>query len=111
MDISEAQKDVDTWIRTYGNRYFDEMTNLANLMEETGELASLMSRHFGEQSFKEGKKPKDIHSALSDEMADILWIILALSNQMNIDLNEALMNNIRKKTERDSDRHLRNEKL
>lgn len=109
MDITlrEAQEKVDTWIRTIGVRYYNELTNLGILMEETGELARLMVRQYGEQSFKETDKQKD----LADEMADVLWVLLCLANQTGVDLTAALEKNFEKKTGRDKERHADNEKL
>ncbi len=107
MTISEAQKTVDDWIKKYGVRYFSQLTNMAILTEEVGEVARIISRTYGEQSFKESDKNKD----LSDELADVLWVVMCLANQCGIDLTEALERNIRKKTERDSTRHISNEKL
>ena len=106
MTISEAQKIVDGWIKEYGVRYFDEMTNLAILTEEVGEVARIMARKYGEQSFKEGEK-----SDLSDELADVLWVLICIANQTGVDLTEALQKNIDKKTKRDNRRHLDNPKL
>jgi NTP pyrophosphatase (non-canonical NTP hydrolase) len=109
MDITirEAQQQVDGWIKTVGIRYFSELTNLGILMEETGELARLMVRTYGDQSFKESDKGKE----LADEMADVLWVLLCLANQTGVDLTAALQKNIDKKTKRDSERHRNNEKL
>ncbi|MBS1594830.1 MAG: nucleotide pyrophosphohydrolase [Bacteroidetes bacterium] len=107
MTIKEAQETVDKWITTTGVRYFNELTNTAILMEEVGEVARIMARKYGEQSFKESEKDKD----LADEMADVLWILLCLANQTGVDLTTALEKNIDKKTKRDSDRHRNNEKL
>ena len=107
MTISEGQQQVDNWIKTYGVRYFNEMTNLAILMEEVGELSRLFSRTYGEQSFKESDKKNNIE----DEMADILWVLMCLANQTGVNLEEALKKNIDKKTKRDSTRHLENDKL
>lgn len=107
LTIREAQQQVDEWIKTVGVRYFNELTNLGILMEETGELARLMVRTYGEQSFKESDKGKE----LADEMADVLWVLLCLANQTGVDLTTALEKNIAKKTERDADRHKGNEKL
>ena len=107
MTIQEAQQKVDEWIRTVGVKYYSELTNLGILMEETGELARLMVRQYGEQSFKESDKGKDI----ADEMADVLWVLLCLANQTGVNLTEALQKNIDKKTKRDADRHKNNEKL
>ena len=106
MTISEAQKIVDSWIKEYGVRYFDEMTNLAILTEEVGEVAKIMARKYGEQSFKEGEK-----SDLSDELADVLWVLICIANQTGVDLTEALQRNIDKKTKRDNRRHHENPKL
>lgn len=107
MTITEAQEQVDQWIKQYGVRYFNELTNMAMLTEEVGELARIMARRFGEQSEKESDKDKN----LGDEMADILWVLICLANQTGINLEQALEENIRKKTERDSERHLNNPKL
>ena len=106
ITIHEAQEKVDNWIKTYGVRYFSELTNMAILTEEVGELARIMARKYGDQSFKEGEK----HN-LGDEMADILWVLMCLANQTGIDLTEALKKNIEKKTSRDKNRHINNEKL
>ncbi len=106
ITIREAQEIVDNWIKTYGVRYFSELTNMAILTEEVGELARIMARKYGDQSFKEGEK----HN-LGDEMADILWVLMCLANQTGIDLTEALKKNIEKKTSRDKNRHINNEKL
>ena len=107
ITIKQAQQQVDTWVKTIGVRYFSELTNLGILMEEVGELSRLMVRKYGEQSFKESDKGKE----LSDEMADVLWVLICLANQTGIDLSEALQKNFDKKTLRDADRHLKNEKL
>lgn len=109
MDISlkEAQQIVDNWIKANGVRYFNELTNTAILMEEVGEVARIMSRKYGEQSFKESDKKVD----LGDEMADVLFVLICLANQTGIDLTEALQKNLDKKTDRDKDRHHNNEKL
>ncbi|MFM9911497.1 MAG: nucleotide pyrophosphohydrolase [Chitinophagaceae bacterium] len=107
MTIQEAQQQVDKWIQTAGVRYFNELTNLGILMEEVGELSRLMVRTYGEQSFKETDK----NSNLGDEMADVLWVLLCLANQTGINLEESLQKNFEKKTLRDADRHLNNEKL
>ena len=107
MTITEAQEQVDQWIKQYGVRYFNELTNMAMLTEEVGELARIMARRFGEQSEKESDKDKN----LGDEMADILWVLICLANQTGINLEQALEENIRKKTDRDSERHLNNPKL
>lgn len=111
MTIEEAQKIVDEWIKNYGVKYYNEMTNFTILTEEVGELARLFARHFGEQSFKAGQEPENIHEAIADEMADILFVLICLSNQMNINLQSALEKNLLKKTERDKDRHINNPKL
>ena len=106
ITIREAQKMVDNCIKTYGVRYFSELTNMAVLTEEVGEMARIMARQYGDQSFKEGEK----HD-LGDEMADVLWVLMCIANQTGVDLTEALRKNIDKKTSRDKERHLRNEKL
>ena len=98
---------MDDWIRTYGVRYFSELTNMAVLTEEVGELARVMSRRFGDQSFKKGENP----DALADELADVMWVLICIANQTGVDLTEAFEANLRKKTERDKNRHLNNEKL
>lgn len=107
ITLSEAQDQVDHWIKTVGVRYFNELTNMTILMEEVGELARIMARTYGEQSFKESDKGKD----LGDEMADILWVLMCLANQTGVDLTEALRKNLEKKNIRDIDRHKNNEKL
>ena len=107
MTIGEAQQKVDEWIKTTGVRYFSELTNIAMLTEEVGEVARLMSRTYGDQSFKEGDKEKN----LSDELADVLWVLICIANQTGIDLTEALEKNFEKKTKRDTERHQQNEKL
>ena len=107
MTIAEAQQKVDQWINTTGVRYFNELTNTAILMEEVGELARLMARVYGEQSFKESEKERD----LSDEMADVLWVLICLANQTGVDLTTALENNLIKKSNRDGERHKGNKKL
>ena len=107
MTIKEAQKQVDSWINTTGVRYFSELTNMAILTEEVGEVARLMSRLYGDQSFKESDKGKQ----LSDELADVLWVLICIANQTGVDLTEALQKNIEKKTARDATRHQQNEKL
>jgi len=107
MTIEEAQLKVDEWIKTYGVRYFSELTNTAILMEEVGELARIMARTYGDQSFKKS----DLDANLSDEMADILWVLCCLANQTGVNLTEAFQNNIRKKTLRDKERHKQNIKL
>lgn len=106
ISIRKAQEMVDNWIREYGVRYFSELTNMAVLTEEVGELARIMSRKYGDQSFKAGE-PQDP----ADEMADVLWVLLCLANQTGVDLTEALMKNMEKKTRRDCSRHKENEKL
>ncbi len=107
LSIEEAQKKVDEWIKTIGVRYFNELTNLGILMEEVGELSRLMVRTYGEQSFKESDKNK----ALADEMADVLWVLICLANQTGVNLTEAFQQNLQKKSSRDANRHLDNEKL
>jgi NTP pyrophosphatase (non-canonical NTP hydrolase) len=107
MTIEEAQHHVDEWIKTNGVRYFNELTNMAMLTEEVGEVARIIARRYGEQSEKESDKDKD----LGDELADVLWIIICLANQTGINLTEALTKNIEKKTLRDKDRHRQNPKL
>lgn len=106
MTIEEAQNAVDDWIKTYGVRYFSELTNMAVLTEEVGELARLMARKYGDQSFKKGES-----TDLSDEMADVLWVLICLANQTGVNLTEALKQNLDKKTARDKDRHSQNPKL
>ena len=107
MTIEEAQKVVDEWIKTKGVRYFNELTNMAMLTEEVGELARIIARTYGEQSFKESDRNRD----LGDEMADVLWVLICLANQTGVDLTDALQKNLNKKNNRDSTRHLENEKL
>jgi NTP pyrophosphatase (non-canonical NTP hydrolase) len=107
MHIKEAQEIVDKWIKEFGVRYFNELTNTAMLMEEVGEVARIMARRYGEQSEKENDKNKD----LGDEMADVLFVLICLANQTGIDLEEAMRKNLDKKTNRDSERHHNNEKL
>ena len=107
MTINEAQKNVDDWIKKYGVRYFNELTNMVILSEEVGELARIISRRYGEQSEKESDKNLDI----GDEMADILWVLMCLANQTGVDLEDALKRNVEKKTNRDKDRHRNNPKL
>jgi NTP pyrophosphatase (non-canonical NTP hydrolase) len=107
ITISEAQQMVDQWIKTIGVRYFSELTNLALLTEEVGELARIMARTYGDQSFKKSDEGKD----LGDEMADVLWVLICLANQTGVDLNKAFLQNMEKKTTRDIDRHQNNEKL
>ena len=103
ITIREAQKIVDDWIKTYGVRYFSELTNMAVLTEEVGELARIMARKYGDQIFKDGEKQD-----LGDEMADVLWVLMCLANQTGVDLTEALKKNLEKKTSRDKKRHLEN---
>ena len=107
MTIQELQVQVDNWIKKYGVRYFNELTNTTILMEEVGELARIMSRRYGEQSFKKGEENLDI----ADEIADIFWIIICISNQTGVDLTKAFQKNLEKKNTRDSNRHLQNKKL
>lgn len=107
MTISEAQNKVDEWIRTYGVRYFNELTNMTILTEEVGELARIMARTYGDQSFKKS----DLDKNLADEMADVLWVLICLANQTGVDLTEAFNKNMEKKTSRDKDRHKNNHKL
>ena len=111
MTIKNAQLTVDEWIKTIGIRYFNELTNTAILMEEVGEVARLMSRLYGEQSFKTNQEPIDPKAELADEMADVLFVLICLANQTGIDLTDALAKNLDKKTKRDKDRHANNEKL
>lgn len=107
MTLEEAQQQVDDWIKTYGVRYFGELTNMAILTEEVGELARVMVRTYGEQSFKKS----DEGASLADEMADVLWVLICLANQTGVDLTEAFEKNMLKKTDRDKERHLNNIKL
>jgi len=107
MTIDEAQKEVDQWIKTVGVRYFNELTNMTILTEEVGELARIMARKYGEQSFKESDKNRD----LGDEMADVLWVLICLANQTGVNLTEAFHKNLEKKNQRDKDRHKNNDKL
>lgn len=106
ITLRQAQQQADEWIRTYGVRYFNELTNMAILTEEVGELARVMARTYGEQSFKEGETPN-----LAEEMADVLWVLICMANQTGVDLTEAWERTIEKKTKRDNTRHLNNEKL
>lgn len=106
LNISKAQQLVDEWIKTYGVRYFSELTNMACLTEEVGELARVIARTYGDQSFKEGENRN-----LSDEMADVLWVLLCLANQTGVNLTEAFLQNLKKKTKRDNTRHINNPKL
>src|SRR4029078_2640924 len=107
MNLQQAQQDIDHWIKTTGVRYFSELTNMAILTEEVGELARIIARKYGDQSFKESDK----QSNLSDEMADILWVLICLANQTGVDLANALQKNIEKKNSRDKERHQQNQKL
>ena len=107
ITMREAQQQVDQWIKTVGVRYFSELTNMAILTEEVGELARIMARKYGDQSFKESDKQKD----LADEMADVLWVLICLANQTGVDLTTALQKNFEKKNIRDAERHKNNEKL
>lgn len=106
LSLREAQRQVDEWIRTYGVRYFSELTNMAVLTEEVGELARVMARKYGDQSFKPGEKEN-----LDEEMADVLWVLLCLANQTGVDLTEAFRRTLEKKTRRDKERHIGNPKL
>lgn len=106
MTIKEAQQAVDQWIKTYGVRYFSELTNMTVLTEEVGELARVMARKYGDQSFKAGEKEN-----LGEEMADVLWVLICLANQTGVDLTEELKKSIEKKTKRDAERHINNKKL
>ena len=107
LTIPEVQKQVDQWIKTIGVRYFSELTNMAILSEEVGELARIMARKYGDQSFKKSDEAYD----LADEMADVLWVLICLANQTGVDLNDAFLKNLQKKTARDKDRHKNNKKL
>ena len=107
ITISELQSEIDQWIKTVGVRYFSELTNLAILTEEVGELARIIARKYGDQSFKENEANQD----MADEMADVLWVLICLANQTGVNLTEAIEKNIQKKTIRDADRHKKNEKL
>ena len=106
MTIEEAQKKVDEWIKTYGVRYFSELTNMAILTEEVGEVARIMARSYGDQSTKPGEKTN-----LADELADVMWVLICIANQTGIDLTEAFRRNLEKKTARDKERHVNNPKL
>lgn len=106
MELKELQEDVDTWIKRYGVRYFNELTNMAILTEEVGELARGMARKYGEQSFKEGEKENIV-----EEIADVLWVLTAIANQTGVDMEQAIKNSFDKKTKRDNTRHLNNKKL
>jgi NTP pyrophosphatase (non-canonical NTP hydrolase) len=107
MTIQQAQQDVDQWIKTVGVRYFSELTNMAILTEEVGELARIMARTYGDQSFKKA----DLDKNLADEMADVLWVLICIANQTGVDLTEALQKNFEKKSKRDAERHQNNKKL
>ena len=107
MTLQEAQQNIDQWIKTTGVRYFSELTNMAILTEEVGEVARLMSRMYGDQSFKETDKERN----LSDELADVLWVLICIANQTGVDLTQALQRNFEKKNDRDGQRHQENEKL
>ena len=107
MEIRQAQQEVDQWIKTIGVRYFSELTNMAILTEEVGELARIMARKYGDQSFKKNESPE----AMADEMADVLWVLICLANQTGVDLTEAFQRNMEKKTLRYANRHKDNEKL
>ena len=107
LTLNEIQTAVDSWIKTYGVRYFNELTNMVLLTEEVGELARIVARTYGEQSFKESDKDKN----MADEMADILWVLVCLANQTGVNLTDAFNRNLQKKTNRDSQRHLNNDKL
>lgn len=106
MTLEEAQKQVDQWVKTYGVRYFSELTNMAVLTEEVGELARVMARKYGDQSFKEGEKDN-----IEDEIADVLWVLLCIANQTGVNVTEAFARNLEKKTQRDNTRHINNPKL
>ncbi len=107
MTLAETQKQVDDWIKTYGVRYFSELTNMAILTEEVGEVARIVARTYGDQSFKKSDEDKQ----LADELADVLWVLICLANQTGVDLQKAFENNLSKKTQRDSLRHINNQKL
>jgi NTP pyrophosphatase (non-canonical NTP hydrolase) len=107
MHLQEAQEKVDQWIKTIGVRYFSELTNMAILTEEVGELARIIARKYGDQSFKKNESPEQ----LADEMADVLWVLICLANQTGVDLTEAFQKNMEKKTNRDAERHKNNDKL
>ena len=106
MELSELQKRVDAWIREYGVRYFSELTNMAILTEEVGELARVMARKYGDQSFKEGEKDN-----IEEEIADVLWVLLCIANQTGVDITKAFRESLEKKTKRDNKRHINNPKL
>ncbi|MBN1926851.1 MAG: nucleotide pyrophosphohydrolase [Prolixibacteraceae bacterium] len=107
ITLKQAQQEVDNWIQTIGVRYFSELTNMAILTEEVGELARVMARKYGDQSFKENETAEN----MADEIADVLWVLICLANQTGVDLQEAFVKNIEKKTKRDKDRHHQNQKL
>ncbi|GAP69763.1 NTP pyrophosphatase, house-cleaning of non-canonical NTPs [Bacteroidales bacterium 6E] len=107
ITLLEAQQQVDQWIRQIGVRYFSELTNMAILTEEVGELARIMARTYGDQSFKDS----DLNRNIADEMADVLWVLICLANQTGVDLTQAFYQNLEKKTQRDAERHMNNEKL
>ena len=111
MNIKQYQKDVDTWINTTGVRYFSELTNMAILAEEVGEVGRLMARMYGDQSFRESMTEPDQKNALADELADVIWVVTCLANQTGIDLERAIGDNFAKKNKRDKNRHLNNPKL
>jgi len=111
LSLQQAQQIVDEWINTIGVRYYSELTNTAVLMEEVGEMARLMARLYGEQSFKRPEDAENAPAQLADEMADVLFVLLCLANQTGVNLTEALRNNLQKKTKRDAERHANNEKL
>lgn len=111
ITLREAQDRVDGWIQDIGVRYFSELTNLAQLMEEVGELSRILAREFGEQSWKGGQAPSDVRTRLEDELADVLFVTICLANQTGVDLTDALERNLAKKTQRDADRHRSNPKL
>ena len=111
MKIEDAQKKVDDWIKKYGVRYFNELTNMAILTEEVGELARIVSRKYGEQSFKDSEEKLKSKGKMADEMADVLWVLICMANQTGVDLTKALEDNIEKKTQRDNTRHINNSKL
>lgn len=111
MEIKAYQEEVDYWIKTVGVRYFSELTNMAILTEEVGEVARLISRMYGEQSFRNPMSPEEQKDSLADELADVIWVAVCLANQTGIDLDAALIKNLEKKSKRDSLRHINNEKL
>lgn len=111
MTLQQLQSEIDSWIKTYGKRYFNELTNLGILMEETGELSRHIVRKYGEQSYRENISEQDSAAKMADEMADVLWVLICLANQTGIDLTKAMEKNLQKKTDRDNVRHLQNPKL